>query len=215
MTPMTLLFDLDGTLVDSLQDLTAAVNYARQQFSLAPISSAQTKSYIGDGQLNLVKRAFADAKEYLDIQKPLQILQAYYQEHLLDRTLLFPGVKETLQRLSSSCHLGVVTNKQQAAAEQVCQGLGIAEYLSCMIGGGRTVNLKPHPEPLLLALQLTGGKPENAWMVGDHCTDLAAAAAAGCKACFCDYGYGEIRQEKFDFRIEQFSELLEVLKLPI
>jgi len=213
MTQMTLLFDLDGTLVDSLQDLTAAVNYARQQFSLAPISSAQTKSYIGDGQLNLVKRAFADADEGLDIQQPLKILQGYYQEHLLDRTKLFPGVKETLQRLSENCKLGVVTNKQQDAAEQVCQGLDIAELLTCIIGGGRTKNLKPHPEPLQLAMQLTGGQPDNTWMVGDHYSDLAAAAAAGCKSCFCNFGYGQTRQEKFDARIEQFSDLPEILIL--
>lgn len=215
MTQRTLLFDLDGTLVDSLQDLTDAVNYARKHFSLAPISVEQTMSYIGDGQLNLVKRAFFDAEEDLDIQQPLKILQVYYQEHLLDRTKLFPGVKETLQRLSANCKLGVVTNKQQDAAEQVCQGLKIAELLTCIIGGGRTQNLKPHPEPLLLALQLTGGQPDTTWMVGDHYTDLAAAAAAGCKSCFCNYGYGQTRQQKPDFRIEQFSELLEVLKLPI
>ena len=95
LTRMTLLFDLDGTLVDSLQDLTDAVNYARKHFSLTPISPAQTKNYIGDGQLNLVKRAFFDADEGLDIQQPLKILQTYYQEHLLDCTKLFPGVKET------------------------------------------------------------------------------------------------------------------------
>ena len=213
MTRMTLLFDLDGTLVDSLQDLTDAVNYARKHFSLTPISPAQTKNYIGDGQLNLVKRAFFDADEGLDIQQPLKILQAYYQEHLLDCTKLFPGVKETLQQLSANHKLGVVTNKQQAAAEQVCQGLGIAEFLCCIIGGGRTANLKPHPEPLLLALELCGGRPENAWMIGDHYTDLAVAAAAGCKSCFCEFGYGETRQEKPDRRIQQFTDLPKVLAL--
>ena len=211
MTRMTLLFDLDGTLVDSLQDLTNAVNHARKHFSLAPISPEQTKSYIGDGQLNLVKRAFFDAEVELDIQQPLKILQAYYQEHLLDCTTLFPGVKETLQQLAANCKLGVVTNKPQAAAEQVCQGLGIAEFLCCIIGGGRTVNLKPHPEPLLLALELCGGCPETAWMIGDHYTDLAVAAAAGCKSCFCEFGYGQTRQEKPDCRIQQFADLPKVL----
>ncbi len=215
MTPRTILFDLDGTLVDSLQDLTAAVNTARRHFSLVPVTVEQTSSYIGDGQLNLVKRAFADVGRELDIQEPLRILKEYYQDHMLDRTQLFPGVSETLQRLSAKCKLGVVTNKPQSAAEQICKGLGIGELLTCIIGGGRTVNLKPHPEPLLLALQLTGGLPENACMVGDHYTDLAAAAAAGCKSCFCNYGYGQTRQEKPDFRIEKFADLPEILKLPV
>lgn len=213
MSQMTILFDLDGTLVDSLQDLTNAVNYARQHFALPPISTDQTMSYIGDGQLNLVKRAFADAKKEIDIQQPLKTLQVYYQEHLLDCTRLFPGVRETLQKLSARCKLEVVTNKQQDAAEQVCQGLGIAEFLCSIVGGGRTANLKPHPEPLLLALQLAGGHPENTWMVGDHYTDLAAAAAAGCKSCFCNFGYGQTRQEHPDCRIDQFSDLLKILML--
>jgi phosphoglycolate phosphatase len=211
MTAMTLLFDLDGTLVDSLPDLTAAVNAARQHFSLPPVTAEQTRTYIGDGQLNLVKRAFADAPQDLDIQEPLQILREYYRGHLLDQTQLFPGVLETLQLLAETCKLAVVTNKPQVEAEQVCEGLGIASLLACVVGGGRTINLKPHPEPLLLATRLIDQAPENTWMVGDHYTDLEAAAAAGYKSCFCKYGYGQIRQQKPDRQIDKFSELLKPL----
>ena len=208
MTAMILLFDLDGTLVDSLPDLTAAVNAARQHFSLAAVSAEQTRTYIGDGQLNLVKRAFADAPQDLDIQEPLQILREYYREHLLEQTQLFPGVLETLQFLAENCKLAVVTNKPQAEAEQVCEGLGIASLLTCIVGGGRTINLKPHPEPLHLAIQLIDKETKNIWMVGDHYTDLEAAAAAGYKSCFCKYGYGEIRQQQPDRQIDEFTELV-------
>ncbi|MFA6930937.1 MAG: HAD-IA family hydrolase [Lentisphaeria bacterium] len=213
MKRMSILFDLDGTLVDSLDDLTAAVNATRHHFSLPPVTTAQTTCFIGDGQLNLVKRAFADADTNLDLQQPLQFLREYYRQHLLVYTRLFPGVGETLPFLAENCSLGVVTNKPQAEAEQVCQNLGITKHMSCIIGGGSTVNLKPHPEALLLALQQTGGQPENAWMVGDHYTDLAAAAAAGCKACFCRYGFGQTRDEHPDLSIDQFSELPKSLGL--
>jgi phosphoglycolate phosphatase len=211
MTTMTLFFDLDGTLVDSLPDLTAAVNAARLHFSLCPVSAEQTTTYIGDGQLNLVKRAFADAPQVLDLQQPLQVLREYYKNHLLDQTRLFPGVAETLRLLKATCKLGVVTNKPQAEAEQICDGLGISAFLACIIGGGRTVNLKPHPEPLLLAMRIADAKTEKSWMIGDHHTDLDAAAAAGCKSCFCTYGYGQIKQQKPDREIDSFSDLPKII----
>lgn len=212
MKKSIILFDLDGTLVNSLNDLATAINYTRRHFSLPERTLAEVNSFIGDGLLNLIQRAFADLPSGLDIQQPIQVYSDYYQQHLLDTTLLYPGVKETLPVLSQDWLLGVVTNKPQPEASKICAQLGIAEYFALIIGGDTTANIKPHPEPLLLALRQTGADHKRAWMVGDHYTDMAAAAAASFQACFCAYGLGQMRQERADVIINSFSELLNVLK---
>jgi len=211
MNKSIILFDLDGTLVNSLNDLANAINYTRRYFSLPERTLAEVNSFIGDGLLNLIQRAFADIPPTLDIQQPLQIYRDYYLQHLLDTTLLYPGVKETLPLLSQNWLLGVVTNKLRLEASKICTHLGIAEYFAVIIGGDTAANIKPHPEPLLLALQQTGADRKRAWMVGDHYTDLAAAAAASFQVCFCAYGLGQMRQERADVVINSFPELLQVL----
>ncbi|NLF92301.1 MAG: HAD hydrolase-like protein [Oligosphaeraceae bacterium] len=206
-----ILFDLDGTLIDSLQDLTNAINYTRRCFSLLEHSVPDVKLFIGDGLLKLIQRAFADLPPQIDIQQPLQVYREYYLQHLLDHTCPYPGVLETLPLLAQQRLLGVVTNKPQQEAMQICTRLGLAEYFAVIIGGDTAANIKPHPAQLLLALQQTGAVREGSWMVGDHYTDLAAAAAARFRACFCAYGLGQKRQEYADLSINRFPELLQLL----
>lgn len=206
-----LIFDLDGTLVDSLADIAAAVNFARAQFSLPALSRDSVCNNIGDGLKNLIKRSFADAPE-LDLELALQLQKQYYSEHMLVHTRLFPGVAETLPKLAAKHSLALVTNKPQSASEEICRELKISQYLSIIIGDAPGRKLKPHPEAIIGALAQTGDQPEQSWMIGDHYTDLAAAAAAGCQACFCKYGFGQTRGEKADLQIESFEELLSKLR---
>lgn len=211
MNNSIILFDLDGTLVDSLQDLTNAINYARRCFALPERSVTEVRRFIGDGLLKLIQRSFDDLPPGIDIQQPLQAHCEYYLQHLLDHTRPYPGVRETLALLAQKRFLGVVTNKPQKEATEICTRLGLAEYFAVIIGGDTADHIKPHPAQLLLALQQTGAVREGSWMVGDHYTDLAAAAAARFRACFCTYGLGQRRQEYAEASINRFSELLELL----
>ncbi len=211
MNKPIILFDLDGTLVDSLQDLAAAINYTRRHFELPEHSLAGVRSFIGDGLQKLIQRAFADLSPEIGFQPPLQIYREYYRQHLLDQTKPYPGVKETLPQLAKQQFLGVVTNKPEPEAREICARLELMEYFSVLIGGDTAEKIKPHPDQLLLALRQTGARREGSWMVGDHYTDLAAAAAAGFQACFCTYGLGQKRQEHADANISRFPELLEII----
>lgn len=207
-----LIFDLDGTLIDSLDDLHAAVNHLRRQFGLAPVGSPQTRAFVGDGLRLLVQRALAEAAPGREeLERGCDVFRSYYAAHLLGRTALYPGVRETLPQLARAWHLAVVTNKPQPQAEQLCRGLGLEPWLMLLVGGDAARPLKPQPDGLLLACSQAGCQPEKAWMIGDHYTDLAAARAAGMPGCFCRYGFGEARDELSACQIESFRQLPEVL----
>lgn len=207
-----LIFDLDGTLVDSLADLHATVNHVRDLFGLASVTPAQTRTFIGDGLRCLVQRAVAEAVlAGIDLDQGCAQFQEYYTAHLLNRTCLYPGVSDLLPQLAETWQLAVVTNKPQQQAEQLCTGLGLAPWLQLVHGGEPGRPLKPLPDGVLFACAQANCRPSEAWMIGDHCTDLAAARAAGMRSCFCCYGFGEKRGEPYDCQIESFRQLQEVL----
>ena len=206
-----LIFDLDGTLVDSRADLVDAVNLTRADFGLAPLPLADVIAMVGDGVYNLMTRAVPDLARPHDIEEAVAAMQRHYRDHLLDQTRLYPGVASTLAALKPDWRLAVVTNKPEAAAQRICAALGIGAFLDAVVGGGRCPHLKPRPEPLLLAMALAGGTAAGSWMIGDHRTDLGAAAAAGLKACFCAYGFGLQGDERADAVIQSFPALLNVV----
>jgi len=212
MSSKMIIFDLDGTLVDSRADLTTAVNLVRADYGLPALPLATMTSFVGDGVHKLLERALQDAAAGWSMDVAVQRMARHYHDHLLDETCLYPGVAETLPLLARDWRLGVVTNKPQAAACAVCEKLGIAAVLAVVVGGGRCAQLKPRPEPLLMALELAGAGVEGSWMVGDHRTDLGAASAAGLRACFCAYGFGQQDDQRADAVIQHFAQLPMVLR---
>ncbi len=210
MMPM-LIFDLDGTLIDSRADLAKAVNLARADFGLATLSLDDVVSMVGDGVHNLMRRAVPGLAKPEDVEKAVAAMQRHYREHLLDQTRLYPGVAETLAALKPDWRLAVVTNKPEPAAQHICDALGIGDLLDVLVGGGRCPHLKPRPEPLHLALELAGSSAAGSWMIGDHRTDLGSAAAAGLRACFCAYGFGVQDDQRADAVIQSFPDLLNVV----
>ena len=123
MVPL-LIFDLDGTLVDSKKDLAVSVNYVRQQFGLPPLSDVAVAQYIGNGAQMLVRGALGPGRSDQDVADGLKLFLSYYREHMLDHTVLYPGVVETLDRLSH-CRLAVLTNKPVKFSCAMLQGLGV------------------------------------------------------------------------------------------
>ena len=206
-----IIFDLDGTLIDSREDLAYAVNLTRADYGLPPLSLETVVSYVGDGIYNQMRRGFSDAKFEWDLEEVVAVDRKHYSEHLLDKTTAYPGVVETLARLKSAFKLAVVTNKPDDCARRILGGLGILPLLDSVVGGGRTEKLKPDPEPLRLAMTETDSGTDGSWVVGDHRTDLGAAVNTGLKGCFCAYGFGVRDNQPADAVIDSFPQLIDVL----
>lgn len=206
-----LIFDLDGTLIDSCADLALAINLVRSDFGLQPLSQETAISMVGDGVNRLMTKILHDLQQPWEMTTAVTAMRQHYRQHLLDQTTLYPQVTETLTILKANWHLAVATNKAINEAKEICQQLGIADLLDAIVGGGSCQQLKPKPEPLLLAMEMTGSSKQGSWMIGDHRTDLGAAKAAGLRACFCSYGFGVQDNFRADAVIPSFASLLTVL----
>lgn len=204
------IFDLDGTLVDSRADLALAVNLTRADLGLPPLPQEQVVGYVGEGVRKLLARALPECPERLE--EALAINHRHYCEHLLDRTTLYPGVAPALERLRGLGYgLLVVTNKPRAFTDLILAGLGVSPLLAGVVGGGDCPRLKPDPAPLRLALERGGCREEGSWIAGDHFTDLEAGRRAGLKRCYCRYGFGDPGGEGWDLAVERLNELAEHL----
>jgi phosphoglycolate phosphatase len=195
--PRTLLLDLDGTLVDTVPDLAAALNRLLVSRGLAPFTLRETAAMIGDGVAVLVGRAFAARGGTPDSQA-LADFSRDYGAHLADASRPFPGIPEFLRGVhEAGWRLAVCTNKPEAAARTLLDRLGLLPMLSAIGGGDSFPVRKPDPAHLLSTLRLVGGDPGSAVMVGDHANDVvaahgAAAFGARVKAVFVTWGYGPV-----------------------
>jgi phosphoglycolate phosphatase len=208
--PNGIIFDLDGTLIDSRADLALAVNLTRAELGLPPIPEAQVVGYVGEGVRVLLARALPERPEALE--RALAINQRHYRAHLLDRTRLYPGVATALERLRQrDLRLMVVTNKPREFTDLILDGLGIGRLMAAVVGGGDCPGLKPDPAPLLAALDQTGCAAAGSWMAGDNFTDLEAGRRAGLNRCFCRYGFGDPRGESWDLAVDSLTELADHL----
>ena len=207
MNHQLLLFDLDGTLVDSRADLAAGINHMRATFKLEPLPLEVVSGYIGNGVRKLVERSLEGAD--VDIDKALQINIDYYFSHLTVHTYLYAGVKEGLQQLHEAGHiLAILTNKPGKPSREIMRHFGIDDLFTAIIGGGDIANLKPEPDGIHHCLETTAITASSTWMIGDHYTDLAVAENAGVKSAFVQYGFGEERGYKPDAYFASFSELV-------
>lgn len=192
------LFDLDGTLVDTLPDIAAGMNGALEEFGLRTLETAHVGAFIGKGPRVLARRVLdsqrtlgADARERL-VEPLLAAYLRHYEMQIGKRGQIFPGVLDSLRELSArGLKLGVVTNALQHLAEAILVRFAIAPYLQIVLGGDRVSRHKPHPEPLWQACRTLDVTPQEALMVGDSSNDVAAAHAAGCAVVCVPHGYNE------------------------
>ncbi len=205
--PQLLIFDLDGTLVDSCRDLATAVNLMRRSYGLPPLTVETITGFVGDGVRLLVTRALQGTT--IDIDEAMQVQAPLYREHLLDETALYPGVREGLHRLRELGHvLAVGTNKPADACERILEHFRIRPLFAQVMGGGSTPHLKPHPEMLQIMMRATGVVPGDTWMIGDHHTDLESGRRAGAHCIFLSYGYGNKGTETPDRTCHSFNEVV-------
>jgi phosphoglycolate phosphatase len=186
----TLLLDLDGTLVDTLPDLAAALNRLMHSRGLEPFSRPEVALMIGDGVSVLVGRAFAARGREQDDQA-LPEFSRDYGAHLADGSQPFPGIPDFLREFSEAgWRLAVCTNKPEAAARTLLGSLDLLRYIAAVGGGDSFPVRKPDPAHLLATLKQIDGDPSLAVMVGDHRNDVASAKGAGVKSVFVTWGYG-------------------------
>jgi phosphoglycolate phosphatase len=187
-------FDLDGTLIDSRKDLCNAVNAMLAEFHRQPLPEEIIASYIGDGAGMLVRRALGDPHDEALVEDALQHFLAYYREHKLDHTYVYEGVMESLVKLRAlpngggSRAMAVLTNKPIGPSLAICAALGLSEHFFRIYGGDSFATKKPDPAGLLALMQEAGAKPEETLMVGDSDVDLLTAQRAGTWSLGCRYG---------------------------
>jgi phosphoglycolate phosphatase len=185
-------FDLDGTLVDSHRDLADSANAMLLEYGVAPLAADEIAAMVGDGAAMLVRRVLrrgglsaADARDALDR------FLACYDERLLATTRPYDGMVETLQALrSQGRRLAVLTNKPHRATLRILEGLNLTHFFSDVIGGDMAYGRKPDPTGLLALVSNAGVAPADAVLVGDSTVDLATARAAGTAICLARYGFG-------------------------
>ena len=185
-----LLFDLDGTLIDSRLDLAAAVNAALTALGRPAKAPALITTYIGDGVTKLVARSFESEDPAL-IAAGTEAFRAHYRAHCLDATTLYPDVRATLD-LFRAKRLAVVSNKPADFSAQIIAGIGLGDLIGVVIGGGSLppgAPLKPDPGPVHLALERLAVPPARAVLVGDGVTDIEAGRRAGVRTCAVTYGF--------------------------
>jgi phosphoglycolate phosphatase len=210
-------FDLDGTLVDSLPDIAAALNGALAEIGAAPLPLDLVRGMVGDGSPTLVARALAAAGIAADRSADrLARFVALYAAAPVANTVVYPGVRETLATLAAAgWHMGICTNKLQAATLAVLRGLRLENYFAAVVGGDVTPARKPDPRHLLAVLEALGGEAAVAVMVGDNEHDVAAARGAGARSVLVSYGYARVDLADIpaDRRIDGFAELPAALAL--
>ena len=185
-----LIFDLDGTLIDSRLDLANAVNATRIHVGMEPLSNERVYSYVGNGAPVLIRRALGDQATEAEVQEALEYFLEYYREHDLDYTTLYPGVKESLDRLrDAGKQMAVLTNKPLRMSQHIVSGLGVAGNFLRVYGGNSFEFKKPNPIGIRTLMEITGIPADRTIMVGDSSVDIQTARNAGVLCCGVTYGF--------------------------
>jgi phosphoglycolate phosphatase len=207
------LFDLDGTLIDSRADITWAVNLALARMNLAQLDESRVADFVGSGVPILIERALRQVTgrepESALVQEGISLFEEEYANHLLDRTCLFPHVKEGLDRVSWA-RFAVVSNKPELFSRRILEGLGIGGRFSIILGGDSIQKRKPDPESLIKAMDFCKVPATEAAMVGDSTVDIQAGKAAGVTTCGVLGGFRpreELEAAGCDLIIESLIEL--------
>ena len=203
-----LVFDLDGTLVDSKQDLALSVNAMRKEMGLAPLTLELISSYVGHGVMLLVRRSLGSQATDENVEKGLAFFLDYYRQHMLDNTYPYPGVSEALEKLKGH-KMAVLTNKPVNFSREMISRLGFAPYFSYVYGGNSFPQKKPDPTGLHKLMEDLQVSARETVMVGDSDTDILTGRNAGVLTCGVTYGFGAETLEKVspDLTIDDMREL--------
>jgi len=223
-----LVFDLDGTLIDSAQDLCNSVNAALAECGMGPLADPAIAGFVGNGAPLLMRRSLAMAAgiapEAVDeelLKKAYDFFLRYYREHKLDFTYAYEGVLEALKALKELHDapggipraMAVLTNKPVRPARGICEGLGLADYFLHIYGGDSFPVKKPDPLGLRSLMEETGARPEETAMIGDSRVDVETARNAGAWSVGCEFGFGpqNLMETPPDVLVDSAAEWTEAL----
>ncbi len=190
MTIRAVLFDLDGTLVDSLEDLTDAVNYIRNAFSLVPLTTDAVRLKVGKGARHLIQQTLPDISSF-EIDRALGMFLEFNKQHIADKSRLYPGIAEILRELAArDIKMAVISNKNEDLSALIMRILGIHDLFEIVCGGNSYPERKPSPLPLLKVAEKLHIAPDECVMVGDSINDIQAGILAKITSIACTWGYG-------------------------
>jgi phosphoglycolate phosphatase len=203
-----LIFDLDGTLIDSKLDLAHAINAMLEHMGRAPLAHDTIYSFVGNGAPVLVRRALGEGVTDQEADEGLVYFLSYYRAHMLDNTAAYPGVREGLELLKNN-PLAVLTNKPVNFSRAILDGLGLSRYFRFVYGGNSFERKKPDPMGVEILLRDLAAAPTEAMLVGDSEVDVRTARNAGIWACGVSYGLGTegLRAHPPDIMLDSLTEL--------
>ena len=204
-----LIFDLDGTLIDSRLDLANAVNATRRHLGMDALTNERVYSYVGNGAPVLIRRALGDQATEAEVQEALEYFLEYYGAHDLDYTTLYPGVKAALDRFrDAGKKLAVLTNKPVRMTHHIVGGLGIGEHFFRIYGGNSFEHKKPDRVGIDRLRKEVGAALADTWMVGDSYVDVQTARNAEVNSCGVRYGFQPetFREYPPDLLVERMEE---------
>ena len=210
-----LIFDLDGTLIDSKADIVTSVNLMLNEFGFAALPDALIQSLVGKGIENLIGGALHAANPHhaVDLSSAIARYRALYDVHCLDSTRLYPNVLSTLDRLRA-IPKAILSNKSSKFTRKQLHAFGIDHYFVEVMSGDSFAQMKPSPEPILHVLKKYSLDAQRVLMIGDYVVDIEAGKAAGVKTCAALYGFRpkeEVMEYGADFMIESIEELIEIV----
>lgn len=214
-----IIFDLDGTLVDSVPDLTAATDGMMRELGLPERGEDAVRQWVGNGIVKLVERALSNdlngtVPEY-EMEQAMPVYKKHYHANNGKQSLPYPTVDSTLNALTEQGYcLACITNKAEAFTIPLLESLSLAKYFKLITSGDSLPEKKPHPLPLLHTMETLGFQTHETLMVGDSRSDVKAARAAGVAVAAVSYGYNhglDIRDEQPDIVVDQMEELLALI----
>ena len=206
-----LVFDLDGTLINTLADIATAINLARADFALPSLADCEITSKVGNGMDYLVAQTLPVGDEQLTAARDRYA--HHYWEHMLDQSKPHDGVRTVLDRFRERA-LGVVTNKPILQTEKLLKGLALRPYFNTVLGGDSLAEMKPHPLPLRHFMQEHGLAPEEVAIIGDGVNDVRAGKAAGILTIGVTFGVATREQmaaEEPNYIIDHMDDLLGII----
>ncbi len=208
--PKLFIFDLDGTLVDSSDDLAASVNRVRAKCNHDALAKETIMAAVGNGMRKLIERTTSDITS-VSFDEKYNLMRLDYAEHLLDFTRPYDGIIGALIFLRGAGHkTAVLSNKPDKATKAIIDGLTMTTLFDCIRGGAPDLPLKPDPASVDYIVKSTGftGDKSSIWMIGDNYTDLAAARLYGCESILCKWGFGSKASETPSCELSNPGELI-------
>lgn len=213
--PSAIIFDLDGTLVDSARDLTGALNHVLRTANRPQIDISRVRHMVGDGARALIIKGFKETgalPNEKNLEAMLQDFLAYYLENITKSTIIFPGALDVIKKLKDmEIPLGLCTNKSIKLTEKLMSEIGLSDYFTAIIGGDSFEYCKPDPRHLTSTLETMNCAPDRAIMVGDSNNDILAARAAGIPVICVSFGYSKTPVSDFnpDIIIDHYDDFFE------